>query len=224
MNDVPADPGRPSLRERKKQMTRQAILDVAERLFATSGYDKVTVAQIADGANISVKTLFTYFDSKEDLVFSGEDEVRAALVKAVAGRPAATSALEAMRAFLIDLAGDDETASGIDTFHKIFGGVPQLHSRMLLMYERFENALAEVLAAETGTAANAPEPRLVAAQLVSLLRFTTSEEARERITSFPAKDRGTALRAWIDDSVSLLASGLASYGARGGPPGRSHAA
>jgi len=220
-------PVRPSLRERKKQLTRQAILDAAERLFAERGYDRVTVAQIADAANIAVKTLFTYFDSKEDLVFGGEDEMRDAILTAVGSRPPGTSPLEAMRAFLKDLAAQDESASGVETFHAAYGSVPQLHSRMLLMFERFEQALAVRLAAEaaeTGAtgATNGPSdpaPRLAAAQLVSLLRLITTEEARAYIASQPEAERGRALREWIDQSADLLAGGLADYAVRASVPG-----
>lgn len=208
------DSPRPGLRERKKQMTRQGILDAAERLFAEHGYDGVTVAQIADQANVSVKTLFKYFDSKEDLVFSGEDEIRTALCDAVRERPAGRSPLEAVRGFLKELAGDDEQAAGIEAFHSAFGAVPQLRSRMLLMYERFEEALAQVLAEESDAGAGHPAPRLTAAQLVSLFRLITSDEARERIGARPATERRAALLEWIDESADLLAHGLASYGIR----------
>jgi AcrR family transcriptional regulator len=75
------------LREQKKRQTRQALLDAAERLFEAHGYDRVTVAQIADAANISVKMLFTYFASKEDLAFGDEARLRDALVSAIAARP-----------------------------------------------------------------------------------------------------------------------------------------
>jgi AcrR family transcriptional regulator len=207
-------PERPSLRERKKRMTRQAILDAAERLFAERGYEKVTVAQIADAANIAVKTLFTYFDSKEDLVFGGEDEMRDAILAAVGTRPAGTSPLEAMRSFLKDLAAQDESASGVETFHAAYGSVPQLHSRMLVMFEHFEEALAAQLAAEAGSAGNPsadPAPRLAAAQLVSLLRLITSEQARAYLASRAEAERGRALREWIDRSADLLAGGLADY-------------
>lgn len=222
MRAAPTDPApRQGLRERKKQMTRQTILDVAERLFAERGYDNVTVAEIADTANISVKTLFVYFDSKEDLVFGGEDETRDALLEAIGTRPAGTSALEAMRSFLKDLAHQDETASGVESFHAAYGDVPQLHSRMLLMYERFEQALAARLAADTAAAATDPAPRLAAAQLVSLLRLTTSDEAREHIASRPKAQRGRALLAWIDQSADLLAAGLADYAIKPEPGVRS---
>lgn len=231
MSALPSEPAaRPGLRERKKQLTRRAILDSADRLFAESGYEKVTVAQIADGANVSVKTLFTYFASKEDLVFGGEDEVRDALVHAVAERPAGVSALEAVRAFLRDLARQDAAAGGVEAFHAAYGEVPQLHARMLLMYERFEQALAAVLAAEAEAEAETdadaavgaprPGPRLAAAQLVSLLRLITSDEARASIAARPPGERGAALLAWIDESADLLARGLADYAAAPpSPPG-----
>lgn len=217
---APTDTPRPGLRERKKQLTRQAILDAAEELFGQEGYAAVTVARIADRANVSVKTLFTYFDSKEDLVFGGENDMRDALLAAVADRPAGRSALEAVRAFLRGLAlrGEGHGAApgeGVEGFHAAFGGVPQLHARLLLMFERYEEALAALLAAETGVAPDHPVPRLAAAQLVSVLRLITSDEARERIGARPEEERGTALLEWIDASADLVAEGLAGYAVRG---------
>ncbi len=64
-----------SLRERKKRLTREAIFAAARALFGERGFDDVTVAEIADAANISVKTLFTYIGSKEELLFSGRPTV-----------------------------------------------------------------------------------------------------------------------------------------------------
>ena len=74
------------LRERKKRLTRKAIFDVAARLFSERGFENVTVAEIADAANISVKTLFTYVRSKEELVFSDDRNILDALVAAVRNR------------------------------------------------------------------------------------------------------------------------------------------
>lgn len=58
------------LRERKKQRTRQALFDSAMRLFTEQGYEKTTVAEIAAAAEVSTKTLFNYFASKDDMVFA----------------------------------------------------------------------------------------------------------------------------------------------------------
>jgi AcrR family transcriptional regulator len=80
-----------SLRERKKQLTRQALLTAADRLFAARGYDNVTVAEIADAANISVKTLFTHFASTEDLAFADDAELRDAITGSPDGVAAGTA-------------------------------------------------------------------------------------------------------------------------------------
>ncbi|MGI8447637.1 MAG: helix-turn-helix domain-containing protein [Streptosporangiaceae bacterium] len=58
-----------ALAARKRALTRAAIADAAQRRFGERGFGHVTVAEIADAANVSVKTLFVYFRSKEDLAF-----------------------------------------------------------------------------------------------------------------------------------------------------------
>jgi AcrR family transcriptional regulator len=60
------EPGR---RERKKQATRQHIAMTAVRLFLERGFDDVSVAEIADAADVSKVTVFNYFPSKTDMVF-----------------------------------------------------------------------------------------------------------------------------------------------------------
>jgi AcrR family transcriptional regulator len=67
-------------------MTRQAISDVATRLFVERGFDKVSVADVAREADVARKTVFNYFPRKEDLVFDREEEGRALVREALAGR------------------------------------------------------------------------------------------------------------------------------------------
>src|SRR5215475_8553291 len=57
------------LRERKKQRTRQAIVEVGTDLFVRQGYQQTTLAQIAEAADVSPSTFFNYFDTKVDVVF-----------------------------------------------------------------------------------------------------------------------------------------------------------
>ena len=85
------------LREANKARTRQAISDVATRLFIERGFENVTVAEIAEAAHVSVKTVFNYFSSKEELFFDRMDDVLDAIVAAVRERPAGTTVVEALQ-------------------------------------------------------------------------------------------------------------------------------
>ena len=79
---------RDGLRERKKEATRQAISDIATELFLARGFDHVSVAEIAEAAEVSRMTVFNYFPRKEDLFFDREEESRQMLRTAFSERPA----------------------------------------------------------------------------------------------------------------------------------------
>src|SRR5579871_3521321 len=76
----------PGLRERKKRRTRQTIIDVALKLFAQKGYDKTTLIEIADAAEISPSTVFNYFTTKDAIVFALTDQIVASARERIARR------------------------------------------------------------------------------------------------------------------------------------------
>ncbi len=84
-------------RERKKQRTREALVDAAFRLFQDKGFDATTVEEIADAVDVSSRTFFRYFASKEDVVLTFHDEQLATMMEELAGRPADEPVMTALR-------------------------------------------------------------------------------------------------------------------------------
>ena len=99
------------LRARKKRAAREAIAATARRLFAERGFDAVTVAEIAAAADVSEKTVFNHFPTKEDLAFAGREQGIARLVADITERPPGTSVLDVFRALTTTVI-DDFVARG----------------------------------------------------------------------------------------------------------------
>lgn len=62
-------------REKNKQKAREKILKAATEIFESKGFEKASVSEIADKADIGVGTVYNYFKSKEDIfveTFSGQ--------------------------------------------------------------------------------------------------------------------------------------------------------
>jgi AcrR family transcriptional regulator len=139
-------------RERKKAATRQAIADTALRLFLERGYEQVGVREIAEGADVSVSTLFNYFpQGKEALVFDEEGRNEAALVRAVTDRPAGQSIPQALRAHLIGfLVSGHSRDPRFPDLQRLVQETPALREYSRAMWLRHENALARALADQTG--------------------------------------------------------------------------
>src|SRR3954447_19165864 len=100
--------GQPGLRERKKRQTRERIASAALRLFAERGYDQTTLAEIADAADVSTRTIFGYFQSKEDILFCDEPAFYDGLKEALENRPDGVTTVDALREFLFAADRDHE--------------------------------------------------------------------------------------------------------------------
>jgi AcrR family transcriptional regulator len=84
-------------RERKKQRTREALVDAAFRLFQEKGFEATTVEEIADAVDVSSRTFFRYFASKEDVVLTFQEEQFTTMLEALAARPKAEPVMSALR-------------------------------------------------------------------------------------------------------------------------------
>jgi AcrR family transcriptional regulator len=85
------------LRERKKLRTRRAIAAAALRLFDERGYEETTISDIAAAAEVSPRTFFSYFPSKDDVVFAEMDERLADMRARLAERPAGEAPMATFR-------------------------------------------------------------------------------------------------------------------------------
>ncbi len=152
-------------RERKKAATRQALADAALALFLERGFDRVTVAEIADAADVSVTTLFKHFPSKEALVFDEDAAQEDDLVGAVRHRPPGTPLLDALHAFMAARLTDiDGRGKGPDLarFRELVGATPSIREYARQMWARHGEALAVAIAADLGLAEPTPTVRALA--------------------------------------------------------------
>jgi AcrR family transcriptional regulator len=203
---VPAPEG---LRERKKRLTRTAIFEAAQRLFDQRGFEEVTVAEIADAANISVKTLFTYVRSKEELIFGDSPTVLDAVAGAVRNRRLGETPLVAAAKGLMAAADDGR----LEAFGLMARSGPEAASRLRALWEDTEDALALALARPPDGAPERAARRLEAAQIMVLVRAVTSEEVRGLVSvaqqeADEQRARRAALREWIREAAGSLARGL----------------
>jgi AcrR family transcriptional regulator len=199
-----------TLRERKKRLTREAIFAAARALFGERGFDDVTVAEIADAANISVKTLFTYIGSKEELLFSGRPAVLDAVVEAVRNRKLAQTPLVAAGQALLAAVDDTDQDRNIDAFLRMAASGPAARSRLRALWDETEDALAEALSTRKDSPRELAARRLTAAQIMVLVRTVTSTEVSDLIAKAADTEqaRKEALRDWIRDAAGHLARGL----------------
>lgn len=84
-------------RERKKQRTREALVDAAFQLFQEKGFEATTVEEIADAVDVSSRTFFRYFASKEDVVLTFQEEQFSKMLDALAARPAPEPVMTSLR-------------------------------------------------------------------------------------------------------------------------------
>ena len=156
---------KPGLRERKKQRTRQAIVDTATRLFLQQGYQQTTLVQIAGEADVATSTFFNYFATKVDIVFCLLDVVTASAQQRIAERPEGEPAIDAIAAWLReDLPRVEQPyAELIRQMPEIIASAPELQDEERLRYALLEDVLAAGFARDLGESPDGMRARVLAA-------------------------------------------------------------
>jgi AcrR family transcriptional regulator len=197
------------VREREKRRTHENLRVAARELFEERGYDDVTVAEIAERAQVSVKTLFQHFPSKEELLITELDAVHEELIRALSRRDRSMTPLEAVTAWLIEWESE-RPSDGFERFMRMVGSGPSVEAMRRRLYDEWENRVVVILADEANEARPTPRTRLLAAQLIAMIRVLSSPEAREFVERYPPDQRKEAHEACMREAAALLAGGLDS--------------
>ncbi|ALN73091.1 TetR/AcrR family transcriptional regulator [Aureimonas sp. AU20] len=141
-------------RSRKRLATRQAISDVATRLFMERGFDRVTVDEIAEAADVGRMTVFNHFPRKEDMFFDREQDARSLAFEAIRSRSPDTSPIEALGRLAHRMVERPQAAFPLFTDTRMFVETAlaseALKARARQMRDDFVRALAGLLADEAG--------------------------------------------------------------------------
>jgi AcrR family transcriptional regulator len=171
-----AAPAEPGLRERKKRATRRALQRAALRLVAERGLDEVTVEEIAAEADVSPRTFFNYFATKEDALSAVDPDAVAENCAALAERPAQEPPLQALRAVFLMRA--EQTAADTEFWRYravVATAYPELFSRVLGASVASDHQIASVLAERMGVDARTDARPLVLAGATSVARRTAMQ-------------------------------------------------
>jgi AcrR family transcriptional regulator len=147
---------------------------VALDLFSDRGYHATTLAQIADAAEIAPSTLYAYFPSKEDIVFSEHPGLRESIRTRIIERPADETLSEAMLTWVSTVVPERLTAPGGLTLMRqrraIIDSNDDLIAAERLRLALMEDVFAEAFAADFGEAPTDLRSRLMAALATNGMR------------------------------------------------------
>ncbi|MEJ2890466.1 acyl-CoA-like ligand-binding transcription factor [Actinomycetospora aeridis] len=194
------------LRERKKLKTRRALGAAALELAVTHGLAEVTVEQIAEAADVSPRTFFNYFSSKEEAVVAADVERARDTAERLAERPAGEPVLESVRAVMREMVVDAPRSREWIAQVRLVKSEPSLVPQQLAAYAAAEAHLTGIIADRTGLGPRDLYPAVTAAAVMSAMRVAT--------TRWLESDGDGDLVGVVDQVIDLLAVGLQS------PPSR----
>ncbi len=195
------------LRERKKQRTREQIVEAAMKLFAERGYHATTITDIAEAADVAPRTFFSYFPSKEAVVFHNVDRDLDALAAALRDRAPGETAFDGLRNWIDSMfdewMGDEDEALLRKRLCREDEGLANFEGGMMA---RIQELLLEAIADDLGEPPNALRPRLVAAAaLAALTSLDTNFDEGDEQRAPAAKAEALAV---LDDALLFLSGGI----------------
>jgi AcrR family transcriptional regulator len=202
MEFAAASPTKLGLRERKKQQTRDTIARVALELFAERGYDETTLAEIAEAADVSPRTIFSYFDSKEEILFCEAPSQLEELKQALALRPEGSTTVDALRELLSSIPPPDELAM---LRKQIIRESPALNLKLRARVAELEPVLAESFAKDLGSDPDDIRAVLIAASATAAFKTVHDRLESESVGETISHEEALAT---VDEVLEFLRGGL----------------
>jgi AcrR family transcriptional regulator len=197
----PAEAGR---RDRKKNETRQALRDAAHRLFAEKGFSRTTIDDITEAADVSRRTFFRYYASKDDLLRSDVSDLLPVMLGALRARPADEPPFAAILAALRTLIGPDGPPSLAQSLADPVSGL-RARLSMIRMLAQWEQGIADMLLTREGIDAPVEEDRLRATVIACAATSALRAAAQVYRGRYPGRGLETArLLPIIEQAFTVL--------------------
>ena len=187
------------MRERKKRETRAALAEAALRLALEKGPDNVTVEEIAEAADVSVRTFFNYFPHKENAILGRNPEHLEQALERMRTAPATESPLTTMWFIVRDVLRDLENEGELSRRGELIMGSPTLLYQLMMASFDDERQLTAALAARMGEPDSAVRPALIVSTAGAACRVAMEVHKN-------APDR--PVRELVDEAFHLLAQGI----------------
>lgn len=201
----------PSLRERKKRRTRQALIDTALELFTERGFGGVTLDELCEEVEVSKRTFFRYFTSKEDVAMAADQDLwRAFLEELESVEPGPRTLVELGRDALLaalDRMDDEGWARRVLLSRRLAERTPSMAAHGLQFCEAATQRALEILHRRFGVGAPGDvRPRLAVDMLIAAHHCAVAGWVARAGSAAPPATRDLAVR--LREAVAALPGSL----------------
>jgi AcrR family transcriptional regulator len=191
------------LRERKRLRTREAIARAALALFDRQGFAATTIPQIAEAADVSPRTVSSYFPHKEELAFPDGEEAYRSLEARLHDRPPEETAADALRAWIADwIHAEADRREELLVRRRIVAADEALRAYEHRFHQRAQHMVADAIAHDLGADASDLEPRMAAAATTTIIELLG--EALEPADELPPDE----VLAVVDRALLFIGAGI----------------
>ncbi|MFD3688876.1 TetR/AcrR family transcriptional regulator [Nocardiopsis sp. NPDC058631] len=209
------------LRERKKRRTRRTLADTALQLFLQRGYDEVTLDELTERAQVSVRTFFRYYSSKEEVAMAAEGELWQAYARRLHGLEPGRPALEQLRdryvAAIREMPG--EWGERYLATRGLAARTPALRAQHTATTERLQSQVIEALEEAMGVDSRRDvRLRLVSDMALAAVRYGSKNWIRENRAAERSGDSESLVREVAAAFDALPGAVLLAPAPHGGGP------